>query len=119
VGRASDLVSRYGGEEFVVVLGDTSLDGGLKIAEDIRTAVEALGVPHKGSKNHRVVTVSIGVTSTLPAADIQPETVLVAADRAMYIAKNDGKNRVAYSTAAGTGVFQALCLPNRSETRLS
>ena len=119
VGRASDLVSRYGGEEFVVVLGDTSLDGGLKIAEDIRAAVEALGVPHKGSKKHRVVTVSIGVTSTLPAADIQPETVLVAADRAMYIAKNDGKNRVAYSTAAGTGVFQALCLPNGAETRLS
>jgi len=119
VGRASDLVSRYGGEEFVVVLGDTSLDGGLKIAENIRATVEALGVPHKGSKKHRVVTVSIGVTSTLPAADIQPETVLVAADRAMYIAKNGGKNQVAYSTAAGTGVFQALCLPNGAETRLS
>lgn len=119
VGRASDLVSRYGGEEFVVVLGDTSLDGGLKIAENIRSTVEALGVPHKGSKNHRTVTVSIGVTSTLPAADIQPETVLVAADRAMYIAKKGGKNQIAYSTAAGTGVFQALCLPNGAETRLS
>jgi diguanylate cyclase (GGDEF)-like protein len=119
VGRASDLVSRYGGEEFVVVLGDTSLDGGLKIAENIRVAVETLGVPHKGSKNNRTVTVSIGVTSTLPAADIQPETVLVAADRAMYIAKNGGKNQVAYSTAAGTGVFQALCLPNSAESRLS
>jgi diguanylate cyclase (GGDEF)-like protein len=119
VGRASDLVSRYGGEEFVVVLGDTSLDGGLKIAEDIRLAVETLGVPHKGSKNHRCVTVSIGVTSTLPAADAQPETVLVAADRAMYIAKHNGKNQIAYSTAAGTGVYQALCLPNTAETRLS
>jgi diguanylate cyclase (GGDEF)-like protein len=119
VGRASDLVSRYGGEEFVVVLGDTSLDGGLKIAENIRAAVESLGVPHKGSKNHRVVTVSIGVTSTLPAANIQPETVLVAADRAMYIAKHEGKNQIAYSTAAGTGVYQALCLPNGAETRLS
>ena len=119
VGRASDLVSRYGGEEFVILLGDTSLEGGLKIAENIRAAVENLGVPHKGSSNHHTVTVSIGVTSTLPAPDIQPETVLVAADRAMYIAKHQGKNQVAYSTAAGTGVYQALCLPAGGETRLT
>lgn len=119
VGRASDLVSRYGGEEFVVVLGDTSLEGGLKIAENIRAAIENLGIPHKGSKKHRMVTVSIGVTSTLPAPEIQPATVLVAADRAMYIAKHDGKNQVAYSTAAGTGIYQALCMPANPESRLS
>jgi len=119
VGRASDLVSRYGGEEFVVVLGDTSLEGGLKIAENIRAAIESLGIPHKGSKKHRMVTVSIGVTSTLPAPEIQPATVLVAADRAMYIAKHDGKNQVAYSTAAGTGIYQALCMPANPESRLS
>ncbi len=119
VGRASDLVSRYGGEEFVVVLGDTSLEGGLRIAEKIRATVEGLGVPHKGSKKHNNVTVSIGVTSTLPAPDIQPATILVAADRAMYIAKHEGKNQVAYSTTVGTGVYQALCLPPNAETRPS
>ncbi|MFW2403312.1 MAG: diguanylate cyclase [Gammaproteobacteria bacterium] len=119
VGRASDLVSRYGGEEFIVVLGDTPLEGGLKIAENIRATVEGLGIPHKGAKEHRCVTVSIGVTSTLPTHDTQPETVLVAADRAMYNAKNDGRNKVAYSTSARTGTYQALCVSDHSNTQLS
>ncbi len=119
VGRASDLVSRYGGEEFVVVLGDTPLEGALRIAEQIRSAVEQLAIPHRGSKNHRHVTVSIGVTSTLPTHDTQPETVLIAADRAMYNAKNDGKNRVAYSTAARTGTYQSLVVTGDTPTRLS
>jgi predicted signal transduction protein with EAL and GGDEF domain len=65
------------------------------------------------------VTVSIGVTSTLPSANVQPETILVAADRAMYVAKNEGKNQVAYSTAVGTGVYQALCLPSGHTARIS
>ena len=119
VGRASDLVSRYGGEEFVVVLGNTPLEGGLKIAEQIRVAVEGLGIPHQSAKCHPCVTISIGVTSALPTRDTQPETVLVAADRAMYNAKNDGKNKVAYSTTARTGTFQALCLPGDATPRLS
>lgn len=119
VGRATDLVSRYGGEEFIVVLGDTPLDGALKIAEEIRASVENLEIPHEGSEYHEVVTVSIGATSTLPSADMQPETFLVAADRAMYRAKNDGKNQVAYSTSSRTGVYQALCLPDGGEKRLS
>ncbi len=82
-------------------------------------AVEQLGIPHEGAEPHGCVTVSIGVTSTLPTADTHPETVLVAADRAMYNAKNEGRNRVAYSTAARTGVFQALCVPNAAATRRS
>lgn len=119
VGRASDLVSRYGGEEFIVVLGDTPLDGGLKIAERIRATVEALGIPHAGATQHDCVTISVGITSTLPTRDTQPETVLVSADRAMYNAKRDGKNRVAYSTSARTGTYQALCTPGNVSTRLS
>jgi len=119
VGRASDLVSRYGGEEFVVVLGDTPLEGALRIAERIRFAVESLQIPHKAAKYHRFVTLSIGVTSTLPTHDTQPETALIAADRAMYNAKHDGKNRVAYSTAARTGTYQALVVTSETPTRLS
>lgn len=119
VGRASDLVSRYGGEEFVVVLGDTPLEGALKIAEQIRSAVESLAIPHKAAKYHQHVTLSIGVTSTLPTHDTQPETVLIAADRAMYNAKHEGKNRVAYSTAARTGTYQALVVTGDTPSRLS
>jgi diguanylate cyclase (GGDEF)-like protein len=118
VGRASDLVSRYGGEEFVVVLGNTPLEGALKIAENIRVAIENLGILHKGAKDFGMMTVSIGVTSTLPTRETQPETVLVAADRAMYNAKHNGKNKVAYSTSARTGIYQALCLPSNMETRM-
>ena len=119
VGRASDLVSRYGGEEFVVVLGDTPLEGALQIAEQIRAAVESLGIPHKAAKYHQHVTLSIGVTSTLPTHDTQPETILIAADRAMYNAKRDGKNRVAYSTAARTGTYQSLIVTSDTPTRPS
>lgn len=119
VSRASDLVARYGGEEFIVVLGDTPLEGGLNIAEKIRAAVERLGIPHEGAERHQCVTVSIGVTSTLPGHDTNPETVLVAADRAMYNAKNDGKNKVAYSTAARTGTYEALCVPGDAGSRPS
>ncbi len=119
VGRASDLVSRYGGEEFVVVLGDTPLEGALQIAEQIRAAVESLHIPHKAAKFHRNITLSIGVTSTLPTHDSQPETILIAADRAMYNAKRDGKNRVAFSTAARTGTYQSLIVSNDAPTRPS
>ena len=119
VGRASDIVSRYGGEEFIVILGNTSLDGGLKIAERIRVAVEALGIPHSAATCHDCVTISVGITSTLPTRDTQPETILVSADRAMYKAKRDGKNRVAYSTSARTGTYQALCTPGNASSRLS
>jgi diguanylate cyclase (GGDEF)-like protein len=118
-GRASDLVSRYGGEEFVVILGDTPLEGALQIAEQIRAAVEALQIPHSASKYHQFVTLSIGVTSTLPTHDTQPETVLISADRAMYNAKHNGKNRVAYSTAARTGTYQKLVVTDGAPTRLS
>jgi diguanylate cyclase (GGDEF)-like protein len=118
VGRASDQVSRYGGEEFVVVLGNTPLEGALKIAENIRITIQNFGILHKGAKEYGTMTVSIGVTSTLPTRETQPETVLVAADRAMYNAKHNGKNQVAYSTAAKTGIYQALCLPSNMERRL-
>lgn len=118
VGRASDLVSRYGGEEFVVVLGNTPLEGALKIAENVRISIESLGILHKGAQNPGTMTVSVGVTSTLPTRETQPETFLVAADRAMFNAKHNGKNQVAYSTTARTGIYQALCLPGNVETHM-
>jgi diguanylate cyclase (GGDEF)-like protein len=119
VGRASDQVSRYGGEEFVVVLGNTPLEGALTIAESIRVAVQNLGILHKGAENHETMTVSVGVTSTQPTREARPETLLVSADRAMYNAKHNGKNQVAYSTTARTGIYQALCLPSNMENRMS
>ncbi len=119
VGRASDLVSRFGGEEFVVVLSDTPLDGALKVGEKIRVAIEALAIPHRKATRYGIVTVSVGVSSTVPERQMTPETFLVAADRAMYAAKHDGKNHVAYSTPAQTGLFQSLCVTGDMVSRPS
>ncbi len=117
--RAGDLVSRYGGEEFVVVLSNTPLEGALQVAEQIRAAIQGLAIPHRGSPLAGVVTVSVGATSTLPTRNVKPDVCLAAADRALYAAKEQGRNRVGYSTAAQTGLFQSLCLPNDPAPRPS
>jgi diguanylate cyclase (GGDEF)-like protein len=119
VGRGSDLVARYGGEEFVVILGNTSLEGAMLVAENIRTTIEYLAIPHSASRICDSVTVSVGVTSTVPTRSTQPEAHLVAADRALQKARETGRNNVAYATGAQTGLYQALCLPNNSAIRPS
>jgi two-component system chemotaxis family response regulator WspR len=108
--RATDLVARHGGPRFVVVLANTPLEGALQVGEQIRTAVQALSIPR-----HRpagVITVSVGVTSTVPTRGTRAETCLAAAERALRAAIERGHNQVGYSSAAHTGLFQSLCLPN-------
>ncbi len=117
--RGSDMVARYGGEEFVAILGDTPLDGGLLVAENIRKSVEVLALPHRGNSSGSIVTVSVGVTSTIPGESSEPEAYLVAADRALYTAKDEGKNQVAWSTTSQTGVYQSLCLPPGGQSQPS
>lgn len=94
VHRTRDLVVRYGGEEFVVLLPETPLDGALTIAERIRTAVQDAGIPHQDSSVADVVTVSIGVASILPSATTTPQMLMTWADAALYKAKQSGRNRV-------------------------
>lgn len=88
--RSSDMVFRYGGEEFVVLLSHTDLEGARLLAERIRRSVENLcfRTKHKSIR----VTMSIGITD-LTAADGQ-DTLFKRADRALYKAKANGKNRV-------------------------
>jgi diguanylate cyclase (GGDEF)-like protein len=118
-GRALDTVARYGGEEFAVVLGDTPLEGALHVAEQLRAAIEAMNVPHLAAPGRNVVTVSIGVTSTIPTRDSTAEAAIGAADRALYAAKEQGRNRVGYSTPAGTGLFRSINIQNGPPQRLS
>jgi diguanylate cyclase (GGDEF)-like protein len=91
--RSTDYAARWGGEEFTVLLPGTNMDGALKIAERIRSDVEAAAVPRAdGSDTH--VTVSIGVYSQTPQPGDSPNDFVTSADKALYTAKESGRNKV-------------------------
>jgi diguanylate cyclase (GGDEF)-like protein len=92
--RAGDRFARYGGEEFAVILPATSLAGGIAAAERIRAAVTALAIAHPVGKAGRL-TVSAGVAATIPAHEQSADALLAAADRELYRAKAEGRDRVA------------------------
>lgn len=91
VHRPTDLVARYGGEEFSVILAETDSEGARKIAEHIRTQVELLPLVAPGESP---MTVSIGIGTWNTASDISLEQLLFLADKALYQAKERGRNRV-------------------------
>jgi diguanylate cyclase (GGDEF)-like protein/PAS domain S-box-containing protein len=98
--RPTDLAARYGGEEFVLLFAETPNEAAARLAEAIRTTVEALQLPNPRSPTSPWVTVSVGVASIVPTQLDRIEQLFVCADRAMYAAKSAGRNRVE-STLAG------------------
>ncbi len=93
--RGRDVVGRFGGEEFVMLLPNTDRDTATAVAERVRRAVASLGMPHPGGNEHGVVTVSIGVAALDDVGtESRPDGLLAAADRALYAAKLAGRNRV-------------------------
>jgi hemerythrin len=92
--RAIDLLARFGGEEFVVMLPNTDLEGAHKVALSICEAVSRLQIPHAASSVADHVTVSVGVASILPDRQSTAAEAVAAADRALYAAKQQGRNRV-------------------------
>lgn len=94
--RRSDLLARYGGEEFIILLANTSKTEALTMAETIRHQVSQLDIAHESSPFQHV-TISLGVTNLEPIGDISIQSVIKQADKALYHAKNTGRNRVAYA----------------------
>ena len=93
VTRGGDLAARYGGEEFVVLLPGTTLEQAAGVAEAVRQGVEALQIEHKGNKS-LCVTVSVGCSAMVPHRDLPSQRLVAAADAALYLAKQGGRNRV-------------------------
>ena len=93
VGRAGDLLCRYGGEEFAVVLTRTDLPAALTLAEKLRAGVNGLGIEHCHVKSG-YLSISIGVTAAIPTVETSLQAFFDAADAALYQAKKQGRNRV-------------------------
>ena len=93
----SNMVVRYGGEEFIVLLNETMLEEALKTARKILDEITYLEIPHERSTISKIITVSIGVATVLPDLKSGPEYLLKSADQALYRAKNSGRNRVCHA----------------------
>ena len=92
VHRPSDLVSRYGGEEFVIILPDTTSEGAIAVAEKMLKHITDLQIPHENSDSADHVTLSIGVATLCPEEGSSPDELIEAADRVLYKAKDNGRN---------------------------
>ena len=97
ISRAGDSLARFGGEEFIVLLTHTDLDGAHTVAERLRQAVEAIELELE--EQTVSVTISLGVASIVPNSPDHPEQLIQTADEALYSAKQQGRNRVVLANA--------------------
>lgn len=92
--RSTDVVARIGGEEFAVILPDANKEDAIKLAHAMREIVEALKLPHQASEVADYVTISVGVTIVVPDKDTVMSMLIQNADKALYLAKHEGRNTV-------------------------
>ncbi|MBT6716807.1 MAG: diguanylate cyclase [Nitrospina sp.] len=92
--RPADMAARYGGEEFALILPETSPEGAMGLAEKLRKSIFDLNLEHKNSSVDNRVTVSMGVATLKVDKESNYSDLITKADKALYAAKNDGRNRV-------------------------
>lgn len=95
--RPADLAARYGGEEFAVILPETDSKGALEIATSILEMIRDANIPHQASKVHTILTASLGVSTMSAERGTPPEILILQADKALYKAKEQGRNQVVAS----------------------
>jgi two-component system, cell cycle response regulator len=96
--RPADLIVRYGGEEFAAILPNTNGNGALQVAETIRETVKNLRISHAMSEVSEWVTFSLGVSSMIPNPQMSRDYLVASADRALYEAKEQGRDRSILAT---------------------
>ena len=101
--RPTDTAVRYGGEEFCILLPETPEAGAQHVAESIRKAIESLAIPQVPGMELDRVTLSQGFASCIPKPGFDVVQLIQRADRALYQAKNEGRNRVRPVLKEGAG----------------
>lgn len=94
VTRPRDVVARFGGEEFVLILPETDANAARQVAERCKTMVAKLEIPHETSAADGIVTASMGVATFKPSGAIEPKHLIEAVDKLLYKAKENGRNRI-------------------------
>ncbi|MDR6952570.1 diguanylate cyclase (GGDEF)-like protein [Ancylobacter sp. 3268] len=100
--RGTDVVARIGGEEFAILMPDANLAAALELAERLRAAIGELGIEHAPAVDG-IVTISIGCAACAPVPGLHGRDLMMAADRALYAAKQAGRNRVCAAEAVQPG----------------
>ncbi len=113
VKRPADLVARYGGEEFAAILPNTDFQGAVYVAQRIQQEVLRLQIVHASSCGNKYITLSQGIASTVPSYKLSPDVLIADADKALYEAKQQGRNRYCPCSSPVADRSQSFHLPRK------